>query len=108
MHSRFAPRRVHRFPAGLSVTYFNLKYVGKGKVTDLSLTGCAVVGNQVVKRGDTLHFHPTAPGDAPPLAGSCAVVRWVLGREFGAEIVQANPKAQRRIREWVRLMAAQR
>lgn len=51
---------------------------------------------------------PRVPVTPHLLAGSCVVVRWVLGREFGAEIVQAQPKAHRRLREWVRLMAAKR
>lgn len=106
--SRFAPRRVHRFPASFTVCFFTQDYVGKGMVTDLSLNGCAVVGNQAVKCGDTLTLHPPESGDAPLLAGSCAVVRWVLGHEFGAEIVQAQPNDQRRLREWVKLMAARR
>jgi hypothetical protein len=106
--ARFVPRRTHRFPANLPLCFFNEAYVGQGRVTDLSLKGCAVVGNQIVKRGDTLTFHAPYAGDAPLLAGSCAVVRWVLGHEFGAEIVQAQPKAQRRLREWVKLMATKR
>lgn len=106
--TRFEPRRAHRFPTAFTVSFFNQGYVGQGTVTDLSLTGCGVVGNQVVRCGETLCFHATGPGEAPLLAGSCVIVRWVLGQEFGAEIVRAQPKVQRRLRDWVKLMAMKR
>lgn len=107
--ARFVPRRAHRFAASLPVCFFSEGYTGQGTVTDLSLKGCAVVGNQAVRCGDTLTLHPPEFGEAPLLAGSYAVVRWVLGHEFGAEFVQSQPKkTQRRLREWVKLMAARR
>jgi hypothetical protein len=90
------------------VCFFSEGYVGQGTVTDLSLKGCAVSGNQIVKRGETLYFQSAGAGDTPLLTGSYVVVRWVLGHEFRAEIVQASSAAQRRLREWVRLMAVKR
>lgn len=90
----FRMRKNQRFKESVPVLYRGAQTAGEGMLTDLSLSGGAVKGNEPVSVGMRLRLRILAPGDSEPLLLDRAIVRWVKGLEFGIEFDQPPATVQ--------------
>ncbi len=78
---------------------------GDGDLKDLSLGGCRIRSPITVSAGTKLELCIYTDNDPSPMIIDEAIVRWVLGEEFGLEFSLMRKDAQRRLTELCRILA---
>ena len=101
----FVPRLHHRFPTSLPIHYLHTSYIGKGTITNVSLRGWRVLGQDRVEVGNVLTFNLPFGDQTNPSGSVQTIVRWVRGEAFGVEVRSRQPEIEARLRTWVRAMA---
>ena len=102
--TRFVLRPYRRIPTWLVLYYLSGECIGKGVVTNLSLSGMRIQGDHAVEPGLNLALRVTFSNDGPPIEIDRATVRWVDGYDFGLDLVLVSPLAAKYI---VRLLSGQ-
>ena len=102
--TRFVLRPYRRIPTWLVLYYLSGECVGKGVVTNLSLSGMRIQGDHAVESGLDLALRVTFADDGPPIEIERATVRWVDGYDFGLDLVLVGPLAAKSI---ARLLSGQ-
>jgi hypothetical protein len=102
--TRFVLRPYRRIPTWLVLYYLSGECIGKGVVTNLSLSGMRIQGDHAVEPGLNLALRVTFANDGPPIEIDRATVRWVDGYDFGLDLVLVSPLAAKYI---VRLLSGQ-
>ena len=95
--TRFVLRPYRRIPTWLVLYYLSGECVGKGVVTNLSLSGMRIQGDHAVEPGLNLALRVTFANDGPPIDIERATVRWVAGYDFGLDLVLVSPLAAKYI-----------
>ena len=98
MDLREHPRHEVQIP----VSFLGDDVAGKGTVSNLSLGGCAVKGDKLLRVGAFLELSVDLPGPEQNLSVDVAVVRWTLGEKFGLDFLQMQPEEQKRLRRFIR------
>jgi hypothetical protein len=88
-------RTYPRFSVEGPVDYLGPAFIGKGVVRNLSREGLRLVGHHTAVPGMKIAMLILLPGS--PVKVKEAVVRWVRGREFGAKIVEIEPRESARL-----------
>lgn len=99
MASRYGPR----VPLECAVVYVGEQAVGKGRICNVSLSGCQLEGtHRTMKRGDSVHLRVFIPDHKTPLSVPLAVVRWVDKNRVGLEFIRSSREDQTRLTRFVR------
>ena len=96
-------RRSSRSLIHCPIIFLGERLVGKGTVTDLSLSGCGVRTTTVLREGTSLSLSVTTPDEQDPIAINLATVRWALGGRFGLEFIRMEAEQRERL---IRLVQA--
>ena len=102
--TRFVLRPYRRIPTWLVLYYLSGECVGKGVVTNLSLSGMRIQGDHAVEPGLNLALRVTFANDGPPIEIERATVRWMDVYDFGLDLVRVSPLAAKYI---ARLLSGQ-
>lgn len=107
LDSHVQVRTSHRFTAAYPVIFGGAPFVGEGRLTDLSLTGCSITCDRAVLRGSYIRLSVLVPHQQAPLLVELGRVRWVRRHSFGVEFIRlpmiANQQLDRT--EWERVAA---
>lgn len=91
-------RRVHvQYP----VSFEGNQGVGKGKLFNLSIRGCAVESGVSVQVGTTVTLRVYVPSHKEPIQISRAGVTWSAGQDFGLEFTDLDPKEEERLKKLI-------
>jgi hypothetical protein len=71
--------------------------VGEGTISDLSLTGCSVVCQEVVLTGSYVKLSVILPDPTLSLFIELGKIRWVRGHAFGVEFIRLPTIARHRL-----------
>ena len=96
--NRMKARGTPRIPVQGTITFSRDQTVGRGRVTDLSTSGCVVESDHQVSRGDYIAIRLRVPGEGPPLETDLAAIRWAMDGRFGLEFIRISNLTQSRIR----------
>ena len=94
-------QRSPRTPLYSVVLFVSDDSVGKGRVTNLSVSGCTIETAHPVERGAYLTLRFQLPGQGQPLESDLAAVRWVHGRQLGLEFIRLSSDTQARLRHLI-------
>lgn len=97
-------RRMSRHAIFLPVEVDGKKGV-KGLTNDLSLEGCRINGNLVVRHGQHLPLRLHLPGQESPIVVERATVRWVGEKDFGVQFMSIPSSERERLGELVQWVA---
>ncbi len=89
--------RSPRTPLHSVIFFVSDDSVGKGRVTNLSISGCTVETDQPVEKGAYLTLRFQLPGQNQPLESDLAAVRWARGRQLGLEFIRLSSETQERL-----------
>jgi hypothetical protein len=100
-------RAYHRFPVTYPVIFGGVPFVGEGKVSNLSLTGCSVACERTVLTGSYIKLNIVVPDPGSSLFIELGKVRWVREKTFGVEFLRLPTVARQRLDRmvWERLMS---
>jgi hypothetical protein len=84
MKIRYSERVLTGFP----VIFAGDSFVGEGTVDNVSVPGCSIVSNKIVKPGTYLEMKVLMPDNSPSLCVELAKIRWRNGRRFGVEFIK--------------------
>ena len=84
MKIRYSERVLTKFP----VIFAGDSFVGEGTVSDVSVPGCAITSDMIVKAGTYLEMKVLMPDNGPSLCVDLAKIRWRNGRRFGVEFIR--------------------
>jgi hypothetical protein len=84
MKIRYSERVLTGFP----VIFASESFVGEGTVDNVSVPGCSIVSDKIVKPGTYLEMKVLMPDNAPSLCVELAKIRWRKGRRFGVEFIK--------------------
>jgi len=76
MKIRYSERVLTGFP----VIFASESFVGEGTVDNVSVPGCSIVSDKIVKPGTYLEMKVLMPDNAPSLCVELAKIRWRRGR----------------------------
>lgn len=98
-----ASRSGARVPLECAVAYVGELAIGKGRICNVSLSGCQLEGaHKAMKRGDSVHLRVFIPDHQIPLSVPLAVVRWVEKNRVGLEFIRSSREDQTRLTRFVR------
>ena len=97
-------RRMKRHAIFLPVEVDGKKRV-KGLTNDLSLEGCRIHGNLVVRHGQHLPLRLHLPGQESPIVVERATVRWVGEKDFGFQFMSIPSSERERLGELLQWVA---
>ena len=80
------------------VVFIGSHTVGKGRVTDVSVLGCAVASTTLLRKGDYLAVKLVMPDENEAVVVSLAAVRWALGGKFGLKFMHIGSEERDRLR----------
>ena len=92
MKLRYCDRMETRLP----VVFAGESFVGEGLVLNMSVPGCEISSNKVLRSGAFLEMKVLLP-DSAPLSVGLARVRWCQGRRFGVEFIRMGGDDQVRL-----------
>ena len=108
MSSGYTIRKHLRFSASCPVYYMGPYFLGKGHVSDCSLAGWRIEGDQFVYPGLILTLGIFVPDEPKAIRVKHAVVRWSKEESFGVQIlVIENEESERLRRAVIRLVQQQ-
>lgn len=97
----FTIRPYRRFPVRFPVTYNAALSHGQGTVWNLSLNGWRLSGDMPLRIGQALSMTVTLPNEES-LFVVAAIVRWMLGQEYGLETLVMEKQTQSRLEHYVK------
>jgi len=98
-----ASRYEARVPLECAVGYVGELFLGKGRISNVSLSGCQLEGvHKAMKRGDSVHLRVFIPDHQTPLNVPLAVVRWVEKNRVGLEFIRSSREDQTRLKRFVK------
>ncbi len=95
-------RKSSRLPIHCPIVFMGDHMVGKGTVTDLSISGCGVESTTLLRKGAQLALSVNMPDEKDPMDINLASVRWSLGGKFGLEFVRIGSRERARITKLVK------
>ena len=99
------PYQRHHYRVPLSTQYpvmfSDTAVIGEGKVTNLTVFGCAIECANSVPEGTTLLLRLLLPDHAQSLAIEDAEVRWVQGNRLGIQFNKLERTAELRLHSFV-------
>jgi hypothetical protein len=96
-------RTYHRFPLFYPVIFGGAPFVGEGRLTNLSLTGCSVMCDREVLCGSNVRVSVLLPNQTPALSIDLGTIKWVQGHQFGVEFVRLPLEARQRLSNTLRI-----
>ncbi|MCE3221890.1 MAG: hypothetical protein K0S58_70 [Nitrospira sp.] len=84
----------------LSIT-FTGDTEGEGSVINLSVKGCKVESDAVVRVGDAMSLILLLPGEESPATVTLAFVRWARRQSFGLEFISLGAAEMNRLRNFL-------
>lgn len=97
----FTLRPYRRCPGQCSVTYHAGPFQGQGTVWNLSLNGWKLSGDVPLRVGETCSLTVNLPNQQS-LYVAAAIVRWVLGQEYGLETLMVEKQTQSRLEHLIK------
>ena len=97
-------RKHLRSAVQLPITFKGDQIAGEGIVFNLSLEGCAVGIDAMVKPGTYLGLRIQTPQYEVPIEVELAVVRWSEGQNLGIEFIRIRAEEQDRLRQFVKTL----
>jgi hypothetical protein len=100
-------RTYHRYAVTYPVIFGGVPFVGEGKVTNLSLTGCSVACERTVLAGSYVKLSVILPDPTLSLFIELGKVQWARERTFGVEFIRLPTVTRHRLDRvvWERLTA---
>jgi hypothetical protein len=92
-------RKYGRIAVEYPVSLSGASFRAQGVIVDISLSGCRIHSNVVVKKDDALGVLIDVPGFDTPLYISQAAIRWASPKEFGLEFIHMELNDRRRLHE---------
>lgn len=90
--------RIHpRFSVAYPVIFGGAPFVGEGRVSDLSLTGCSVSCDRTVLMGSYIRLSVLLPDPTSSLFIELGKVRWVKEQTFGVEFIRIPTLTRHRL-----------
>lgn len=81
-------RYCERMPSDFPVIFSSDCFVGEGRVVNVSVPGCEIVGKSPIITGSYLEMKVLVPGNESSLSVGLAKVRWSDGQRFGVEFIR--------------------
>ena len=81
-------RAYHRYSVAYPVIFGGAPFVGEGKVSNLSLTGCSVACERIVLAGSYVRLSVILPDPTLSLFIELGKVRWARENAFGVEFIR--------------------
>jgi len=75
---------------------------GTGAIYNLGMGGCKLFSRTGVAQGAILKLHLSLPAPLSPITIRVAIVRWVMGQEFGSEFLGIQESEGERLAEFLR------
>jgi hypothetical protein len=75
--------------------------IGKGKLFNLSMGGCAIESGINVQVGTTVTLRVYVPTHKEPIQVSRAGVTWSAGEDFGVEFMDLDPQERERLKKLI-------
>lgn len=94
-------RRERRVQVQYPISFEGNQGVGKGKLFNLSLRGCAIESGIHVQVGTTVTLRVYIPTHKEPIQVGRAGVTWSAGQDFGVEFTDMDPKEQERLQKLI-------
>ena len=94
-------RTTSRCPVHCPIVFKGDRMLGKGTLTNLSLSGCGVESTTILQKGVYLSVAVNLPNQESPLDIGLATVRWSLGSKFGLEFIRVGSGEQAQLRQLV-------
>jgi hypothetical protein len=95
-------RQHRRYEVNIPVAYSGDEIGGKGAATNLSVGGCAVLGDCGVRVGSFVELVLHLPRPHTDLAVPLAVVRYCVGTKFGLDFLQMPAQLETRLRKYLK------
>ena len=95
-------RQHRRYEVNIPVAYSGDEIGGKGAATNLSVGGCAVLGDCGVRVGSFVELVLHLPPPHADLAVPLAVVRYCVGTKFGLDFLQMPAHLETRLRKYLK------
>jgi hypothetical protein len=95
-------RQHRRYEVNIPVAYSGDEIGGKGAATNLSVGGCAVLGDCGVRVGSFVELVLHLPPPHTDLAVPLAVVRYCVGTKFGLDFLQMPAQLETRLRKYLK------
>ena len=90
-------RSYHRYSVAYPVIFGGGPFVAEGTVTNLSLTGCAIVCPRTILRGSDVKLSVILPDPASSFFIELGKVRWVRDHVFGIEFIRVPTVTRHRL-----------
>lgn len=94
-------RRERRVQVHYPISFEGIQGLGKGKLFNLSLGGCAIESGINVQVGTTVTLRVYVPTHKEPIQVSRAGVTWAAGQDFGVEFVDLEPRERDRLHKLI-------
>ena len=95
-------RQHRRYEVNVPVAYSGDEIGGKGAATNLSVGGCAVLGDCGVRVGSFVELVLHLPPPHADLAVPLAVVRYCVETKFGLDFLQMPAQLETRLRKYLK------
>lgn len=95
--TKFVVRPYRRVPSWHALYYMSGTMIGKGVMTNLSLSGFRVQGEHALDPGVELSLRVVLSEEGAPIEIQQARVQWVDGCDFGVKILRISPIAVKQI-----------
>lgn len=99
-------RRYPRFQVTCPLVFAGDGVVGAGRMTDLSVKGCAVESDVMVVTGLYLEVRILLPDSWAPLRVDLAPVRWAVPGKFGIELIKMEAHDQLRLTRFIQALSS--
>ena len=98
-------REYERIPVRLPISFLSIyageQVKGDGTVVGLSIRGCALTSDHLLRRGQHLRLHLRVPQEEPPIEIAIAVVRSTVKERAGLEFLSIREEEDARLRRFV-------
>jgi hypothetical protein len=94
-------RRERRVQVSYPISFEGNQGLGKGKLFNLSLGGCAIESGINVQVGTTVTLRVYVPTHKEPIQVSRAGVTWAAGQDFGVEFMDLEPQERDRLHKLI-------
>ncbi len=94
-------RIASRCPVHCPIVFKGDRMLGKGTLTNLSLSGCGVESTTILRKGVYLSVAMNFPNQESPMDIGLAKVRWSLGSKFGLEFIRMGSVEQAQLHRLV-------
>ena len=94
-------REYERIPVRLPVTFAGDRAKGQGALTELSMGGCSLQTEAILKPGDLVQLSVKPSEQDPPITVETAVVRSVRATTLGVEFLRLDSQQRDALRQFV-------